>query len=83
MIHLPYLPLEVAAVYAAISFGNTSIGTVLLAVVVAAGQWYQSQKIKEVHVIVNSQKTAMQEEIRALRTQLKAAETAPAEDHIA
>ena len=53
---------------------------IVLALIVAAGQWYQSRKIKEVHVIVNSQKTAMQEEIRALRAQLKLAEAAPAEE---
>jgi hypothetical protein len=80
MIHIPFLPLELAIVYVALSFGNTSIGTIVLALIVAAGQWYQSRKIREVHVIVNSQKTAMQDEIRALRSQLKLAEAAPAED---
>jgi Na+/H+-translocating membrane pyrophosphatase len=64
----------------ALSFGNTSIGTIVLALIVAFGQWYQSRKIREVHVIVNSQKTAMQDEIRALRSQLKLAEAAPAEE---
>lgn len=79
MIQFPFLPLEFAVVYTAISFGNTSVGTLLLAAIVAGGQWYQSRKIREVHVIVNSQKTEMQNEIRALRTQLKLAEAAPAE----
>jgi hypothetical protein len=78
VIHIPLLPLELAIVYVALDFGNTSLGTLLLAVIVAAGQWWQSRKIREVHVIVNSQKTEMQTEIRALRAQLKLAEAAPA-----
>jgi hypothetical protein len=80
MLHVPYLPLEVAVVWAAISFGNTSVGTILLAVIVAAGQWYQNRKIREVHVIVNSQRTEMQNEIAALRAQLAIAVVAPAEE---
>jgi hypothetical protein len=80
MLHFPFLPLELAIVALALNFGNTSLGTLVLAVIVAVGQWYQSRKIREVHVIVNSQKTAMQEEIRALRRQLKIAEQSPAEE---
>ena len=80
MVHFPFLPLELVIVYAALSFGNTSIGTIILAAIVALGQWYQSRKIREVHVIVNSQKTAMQDEIRALRAQLRIAEVSPAEE---
>jgi hypothetical protein len=80
MIHVPYMPLEVAAVVAASEFGNTSLGTLALAVIVAVSQWWQARKIKEVHVIVNSQKTEMQNEIQALRAQLKLAELAPAEE---
>lgn len=80
MVHIPFLPLELAIVYVALSFGNTSVGTLVLAAIVAAGQWWQSRKIAEVHVIVNSQKTEMQNEIRALRIQLRLAEAAPAEE---
>lgn len=80
MIHLPYLPLELAVVATAINFGNTSLGTILLAAIVATGQWWQSRKIREVHVIVNSQKTEMLNEIGALRAQLEIARTAPAEE---
>jgi hypothetical protein len=80
VLHFPFLPLELAIVGVAINFGNTSLGTIVLAVIVAVGQWYQGRKIREVHVIVNSQKTAMQNEIAALRTQLKIAEVSPAEE---
>jgi hypothetical protein len=80
MLHFPFLPLELAIVAVAINFGNTSLGTIVLAVIVAVGQYWQSRKIKEVHVIVNSQKSAMQEEIRALRAQLKIAAVSPAEE---
>lgn len=80
MIHFPFLPLEFAIVYTAVNWGNTSVGTLLLAAIVAGGQWWQARKIREVHVIVNSQKTEMQNEIRALRAQLKIAEAAPAEE---
>lgn len=61
------------------AFANTSVGTLALAGLVAIGQWWQSRKIREVHVIVNSQKTAMQAEISALREQLALAVLAPAE----
>lgn len=71
----------------AVNWGNTSVGTIVLAVVVALGHWRQSRKIEEVHVIVNSQKTAMQVEIDAqgiqivaLQTQLGIARAAPAEE---
>jgi hypothetical protein len=80
VIHVPWLPIEFVIVYAAVDFGSTSVGTLVLAVIVAVGQWYQGRKIREVHVIVNSQKTAMQDEIRALRAQLKIAEVSPAEE---
>jgi hypothetical protein len=80
--HVPYLPLEVMVVVAALSFANTSVGTLVLAVLVAAGQWWQNRKIREVHVIVNSQKAAMQKEIDALRTQLALAVVAPAEGNL-
>jgi hypothetical protein len=80
MLHFPFLPLEVMIVAVAINFGNTSLGTIVLALIVAAGQWWQARKIREVHVIVNSQKTEMQNEIQSLRTQLKIAEVSPAEE---
>jgi hypothetical protein len=69
-----------ALVIAGISFGNTSIGTILLAVIVAAGQWRQSRKIAEVHVMVNSQKTEMQARIDGLEEKLRLARIAPAEE---
>lgn len=87
MLHFPYLPLELAIVAAAVSFDNTSVGTLVLAALVAVGQWWQNRKIKEVHIIVNSQKTAMQKEIdsqggqiEALQAQLGIAKAAPAEE---
>jgi hypothetical protein len=80
MLHFPFLPLELMVVFVAVNFGNTSLGTIVLALIVATGQWWQARKIREVHVIVNSQKTAMQVEIAALRAQLKIAEVSPAEE---
>lgn len=63
-----------------LGFGGTSLGTILLAVFVAVSQWWQARKIREVHIIVNSQKTAMQNKIGALRAQLTIAQASTTEE---
>jgi hypothetical protein len=58
----------------ALTWGNTSVGTLLLAVIVLAGQWFSRRRTQNIQITLDGKTKALEDRIVQLETTIEASD---------
>lgn len=72
LLHHPFVAAYTSyAVIASLTWGNTSAGTLVLAVIVLAGQWFSRRRTQSIQITLDGQRKALEDRIAQLEATIE------------